>query len=65
MWRRQGRQRAVAEAVTGVMIKRQVAVAPFDAGATALEEVRAAEGDRFDLLGSRGHQGLEWMRWLA
>jgi hypothetical protein len=38
----EGAQLAVAEAVTAVVIERQVAVAAFHAGAAALEQIGAA-----------------------
>jgi hypothetical protein len=51
----QRRELAVTEAMAAVVIQRELAVAPLDTGGTALEEVSAAAGDRFDgIAGRRG-----------
>ena len=56
--RRQGRQLAVAEAMTAVMVERQMAVAPFHTGTAALEQIGTAGGRCLDVRPARGSQGL-------
>ena len=54
----EGAQLAVAEAMTAVMIERQVAVATFHAGTAALEQVGAAPGDLLDACAKGGRECL-------
>ena len=55
----EGCQLAIAEAVTTVMIERQVTVAALHAGAAALEQIGAALGDLLDACAKRGREGLQ------
>ena len=61
----EGSQLAVAEAMTAVVIARQVAVATFHAGAAALEQVGAALRDILDAGAKAGGEGLQRMGRLA
>ena len=61
----QGRELAVTEAVTAVMIEGQLAVAALHAGAAALEQLGTGSSDGFDTLAQHGFEGLERMCRLA
>ena len=59
-----GRERgelAVAQAMTPMMMQRQLAVASFHTGAAALEQIGASAGDLFDLGARLGRQTLQRM----
>jgi hypothetical protein len=59
-----GRERgelAVAQAMPAVMMQRQLADAPFHAGAAALEQIGANAGDLFDPGARRGRETLQRM----
>jgi hypothetical protein len=52
----EGGELAIAEPVTAVVLEREVTVAPFHAGAAALEQVGAALGDLLDACTKRGRE---------
>ena len=58
-------QLAVAESVPGMVVQRQLAVAPFHGGTAALEEVGAFRGDLFHPSALRLAQQGQWAVGLA
>ena len=63
--RGQGRELAVTEAVTAVMMEGKLAVAALDAGTATLEQIGAVAGKRLKLLAGGERQLLQRMRRLA